>query len=31
MHRQELLKLLKQHNTRFMNERAYVSRAIFFY
>lgn len=30
MHRQELLNLLKQHQTRFMDEAAYVARAIKF-
>ncbi|TNG00807.1 MAG: NUDIX domain-containing protein [Gammaproteobacteria bacterium] len=30
MHRQELLNLLKQHRTRFMDEAGYISRAIAF-
>ena len=30
MHRQELLRLLKQHKTRFMDEAAYIARAIDF-
>ena len=30
MHRQELLSLLRQHNTRFMEEAGYISRAISF-
>ena len=30
MHRQQLLELLKRHNTRFMDEAAFVSRAISF-